>query len=152
MMRRMRWASAALLPLATGASATPPMPAPDLFAQLIVREQIMVRVPVRARRMISTPGPRIAWKEGKGPKCVAAGTIVGASLLGQDSVDLLLRDQTRVRAKLENSCPALDYYLGFYIRPNPDGMICADRDMLRSRMGGQCEIDKFRKLRPVVKD
>ena len=47
---------------------------------------------------------------------------------GRDSVDLILRNRQRVRAKLESSCPALDYYYGFYITPNPDGMVCEDRD------------------------
>ena len=75
-----------------------------------------------------------------------------ALLLGQSSVDLLLRDNSRVRAKLENACPALDYYYGFYISPNPDGQICADRDVIRSRMGGQCEIEAFRRLRPAPRD
>ena len=55
------------------------------------------------------------------------------------------------RAKLESSCPALDYYYGFYITPNPDGMVCEDRDNIRSRMGGACEIDRFRGLEPVVR-
>ena len=91
------------------------------------------------------------WKEGKGPKCVPARAIAGATLVGRSSVDLILRNRQRVRAKLESSCPALDYYYGFYITPNPDGMVCEDRDNIRSRMGGACEIDRFRSLEPVVR-
>lgn len=125
---------------------------PVAFAQVTVREQIIVRVPMRTRRVAPAVRP-VDWKEGrKGPKCVSAKQIVGASLLGQNSVDLLLRDNSRIRARLESSCPALDYYYGFYISPNPDGKICADRDAIRSRMGGRCEIDRFRTLRPVAKD
>lgn len=81
-------------------------------------------------------------------KCVSARSVAGATLLGRDSVDLILRDNSRVRAELQNSCPALDYYNGFYISPNSDGMICADRDVIRSRVGGACEIDAFRSLTP----
>jgi hypothetical protein len=88
----------------------------------------------------------IEWKEKKGPKCVQMGQIAGAALVRQDSVDLVLRDNSRVRAKLERSCPAIDYYRGFYVRPTADGRICADRDFFSSRMGGQCEIDAFRTL------
>ena len=107
---------------------------------IIVREQIVVR-------MQSRPAPQIVhWKEGKGPKCVEARAIAGAALVSQNSVDLVLRDRKRIRARLENSCPALDYYYGFYITPNKDGMICAARDIIRSRRGGQCEIDGFRTL------
>jgi hypothetical protein len=80
------------------------------------------------------------------------GDIVGGALVSQDSFDLLLRDRTRVRAKLDKSCPALDYYYGFYIRQTADGKICADRDSIRSRMGGQCEIDRFRTLKAAKRD
>lgn len=147
----MGWSAAALLLLAMS-EAAPDEAAPIEFAQVTVREQIIVRVPVRARR-VAPPAKPIEWKEGKkGPKCVTAKSIAGASLLGQNSVDLILRDNSRVRAKLENSCPALDYYYGFYLTPGEDGRVCADRDMIRSRMGGECEIEKFRSLRPAAKD
>jgi hypothetical protein len=115
------------------------------LAQLVVREQMVIRVRTQAA---PAPAP-IQWKEGKGPKCVPARAILGAALLGQDSVDLILRDRTRVRAKLGNSCPALDYYYGFYLTPNADGMVCADRDAIRSRVGGNCEIERFRSLEPA---
>lgn len=128
-------------------AAPAPEPRPDQYAQLVIREQIMVRVQGRG-----TPRPAaVQWKEGKGPKCVPARAILGATLLGEDSVDLVLRDRSRVRAKLRSSCPALDYYYGFYIRPNADGMICADRDSIRSRVGGQCGIDRFRSLQALAR-
>ena len=91
----------------------------------------------------------VEWKEGKGPRCVPARAILGASLLGQNSVDLILKNRSRLRAELGSRCPALDYYYGFYITPNPDGMICADRDIIRSRVGGECEIERFRTLQAV---
>ena len=133
--------------------AAPPDPAPDAgpieFAQLIVRKQVVIRS-IRLRPV--APGPEVSeWKEGKGPKCVPAGAIAGASLLGQSSVDLILRDRSRIRAELESACPALDYYYGFYITPGPDGLVCADRDAVRSRMGGECAIDRFRSLRPSAR-
>jgi hypothetical protein len=144
---RLKWGAGLLLVLL--GAAPPPAPAqpagaprPDQYAQLVVREQIMVRV--QAQRPAAQA---IRWKEGKGPKCVPARAILGAALLGENSVDLVMRDKSRVRARLDSSCPALDYYYGFYIRPNADGMICADRDMIRSRVGGQCGIERFRSLK-----
>ena len=116
------------------------------LAQLSVRQQIIVRVPARPSGRPAHRDP-VIWKEGKGRKCVAAREIAGATMLGPDSVDLVLRDNSRVRARLENSCPALDYYHGFYISPNADGKICADRDTIRSRMGGTCRIERFRALK-----
>jgi hypothetical protein len=72
--------------------------------------------------------------------------VLGATMLSRNSVDLVMRDRSRVRARLDSSCPGLDFYRGFYVSGTADGMICADRDMVRSRMGGQCQIDQFRSL------
>ena len=118
------------------------------YAQLIVREQIIVRVPPAALRR-SARAKATQWREGRGPRCVRASMIRGAALLGQNSVDLLLKDNRRIRAKLVSSCPALDYYAGFYVRPNEDGLICAQRDVIRSRVGGQCGIERFARLWPA---
>jgi hypothetical protein len=148
------WSPAAFLLMTLAPAAGEPSPAdPMQFAQVMIREQILIRVPARVRNMVSPPPPApIEWKEGRGVKCVGMGDIVGGALVSQDSFDLLLRDRTRVRAKLDKSCPALDYYYGFYIRQTADGKICADRDSIRSRMGGQCEIDRFRTLKAAKRD
>lgn len=145
--------SAALLMLAAlgGVPDEPNAIAPMQFAQVTVRQQILVRIPVQLRPA-PRPSQRIEWKESKGPKCVAARSIAGATALREKSFDLILRDQSRMRARLDRSCPALDYYYGFYIRPNADGQICADRDSIRSRVGGECQIDAFRKLRAEKRD
>lgn len=135
---------AACLLLAAGAPAAAPPARPAQYGQTVVREQVIIR-------FRQTPATKMEWKEGKGPKCVPARAIAAATLVGKNSVDLILRNRQRVRARLESNCPALDYYYGFYITPNPDGMICEDRDNIRSRMGGACEIDRFRSLEPVVR-
>ena len=147
----LRWAGAAALPLVAAGSAAEPSPAPPAqvptrFAQLVVTERIMIRT-MRVPQSLPKDPPKTKWKEKKGPKCIPARGIAGAALISQNSVDLILRDNRRLRAKLERSCPALDYYYGFYITPNPDGRICADRDVIRSRMGGRCQIERFRLLK-----
>jgi hypothetical protein len=147
-----RWAAAAALPFVAAASAAEPASAvrpearPVQYAQLVVSERIMIRT-TRLREALPADPPQTKWKEKHGPKCVQAKAIAGAALISQNSVDLILRDNRRLRAKLERSCPALDYYYGFYITPNPDGRVCADRDVIRSRMGGACQIDRFRLLK-----
>jgi hypothetical protein len=135
---------AALLLAAAGAPAAGPPARPFQYGQAVVREQVIIR-------FRHTPPTKVEWKEGKGPRCVPARAIAAATLVGKSSVDLILRNRQRVRARLESDCPALDYYYGFYITPNPDGMVCEDRDSVRSRMGGACEIDRFRGLEPVVR-
>jgi hypothetical protein len=110
-----------------------------------VRQHIVIRVPPGAGRT-APAASAIRWEEGRGPRCVSTGRIVGAALLGQNSVDLIFRDNSRIRARLERRCPALDYYRGFYVEATQDGRICAERDSIRSRTGGECQIDQFRTL------
>ena len=136
-------AGATLLLATSGGVAAP---APIQYAQVTIRQGVIVRVPTR--RSDARAAPPIRWKEKRGPRCIPANALAGASVNENDSVDLLLRGGARVRAELESRCPALDYYSGFYIRPSSDGRICADRDAIRARSGGQCEIERFRSLVP----
>ena len=94
------------------------------------------------------PLPTTGWKESRGPRCVTRGDLMAAIVSGPRNVDFILRDRTRVRARLQNSCPALDYYSGFYLKPTEDGRVCRDRDAVHARSGGACEIDAFRRLSP----
>lgn len=115
------------------------------FAQVIIRERVIIRVP--AQPAPAQP-PRVAWKEKKAPRCLPMAGVAGAAVIEQDSVDLILKGGQRVRARFESSCPALDYYSGFYIMPSKDGRICADRDSIHTRAGGECQITRFRLLVP----
>jgi hypothetical protein len=141
------WGASALLALMLG---TPqPAAGPETFGLLQVkREQLSIRV----RQVTPASATLYRWKESKGPECIPARAIMGAALLSENSVDLILRDRRRFRAKLDNNCPELDYYFGFYINPTIDGLVCADRDIIRSRVGGQCGIERFRALQAIPKD
>ena len=121
-------------------------PIPVQGMSVTVRQQIIIRGPTATRGGLAED--RTEWREGHGPRCIPARNLRGAARLGQDSVDLIFRDNSRMRARLERRCPALDYYRGFYINETEDGMICADRDSIHSRAGGECGIDAFRSLRP----
>jgi hypothetical protein len=139
---------AALLLLAFGGGGDEQQPVPRPAQNtLTVHQQIIIRVPAAIRPAPPGPGSLIRWEEHRGPRCIAWARIAGAGLLGQNSVDLVFRDATRIRARLERRCPALDYYRGFYLPATADGLICADRDSVRSRTGGECRIDRFRTLR-----
>ncbi|KQX20131.1 hypothetical protein ASD39_09645 [Sphingomonas sp. Root50] len=116
-------------------------PRPVRVAQVTVEQSLIVRVPRRI------PAKPLRWKTKKGPKCVAMSAIAGAAVVADDAIDLVLKGGQRLRAQFSSNCPALDYYSGFYILPTDDGNICADRDVIRTRSGGQCEIERFRKLR-----
>jgi len=136
----------ALMMLMIGGMLAPAEPAPMQMAQVTVRQHIVVRVQRGARPAPPPGGSMIEWRETRGPNCVPVRAVAGAAAVGRNSVDLILRDNSRVRARLQRGCRGLDYYNGFYVDGTPDGMICADRDSIRSRMGGACEIEQFRTL------
>jgi hypothetical protein len=114
--------------------------------RMVVQDEVILRVPIQARPAL----PRLEWKEKKGPKCVPAGAIRGAVLSGPDHVDFVLADHSRMRAEFDEGCRALDYYGSFYLQPE-DERLCAKRDAVHSRMGGSCEIKRFRRLVPKLK-
>ena len=113
--------------------------------RVIIRDEVILKIPVRPRAP-----RRWEWTEKKGPKCVDADRIAGALLSGPSSIDFILRDRRRVRAVMDDECPALDFYQGFYLRPD-DERICAKRETIQNRVGASCRIQKFRLLVPQVK-
>jgi hypothetical protein len=108
---------------------------------LVVQDQLIMRIPVQP------PTRQFEWTEMGALKCINARAIRGAFLSGSDSVDFITVRRRRFRAELSQDCPALDFYEGFYLRPE-DHRICAGRDVIRSRMGGSCRIERFRYLVP----
>ena len=135
--------AAALVALGTAVPAPQPRdPEQVQLAQLSFRSHVVVRVQTTQLAMV----PLAALREKKGPKCVASGDILAAAVVERSSVDLVLRGGFRMRARLAANCPGLDYYSGFYVVPSSDWRLCADRDVIRDRAGGECEVDKFRQL------
>jgi len=131
----------ALLPALLGLASAQ---APDQRAEvrrILVRDEIIIRVPIRVRPV----APDLGWIERKGPKCIHAKDLRGAMLSGPDSVDFILGGKKRMRASFDTRCPALDFYGGFYLNTEDD-KVCAGRDMIRSRVGSGCVIDKFQRL------
>lgn len=139
------------------ALATPVLLAADLgtddgiggqVTTMTFHERIIIRVP----RLAGPPPPQaqpMTWKEHRGPKCIVAADLAGALVSEPGMVDLVLKGNRRVRARLDDRCEPLDFYNGFYVKPSADGRICADRDSIRARSGLSCQIDAFRLLKPV---
>jgi len=137
----------------TGADKGPrPSGGVTRMAQVRIQQHIVIRTarPDAVRRVSAptAPLPPIAWVERSADKCVKMDRLSGAAVIRSDSVDLVLSGGKRLRAKLNDECPALDFYSGFYIKPTSDGMVCARRDSFRSRAGGECRIEGFRSLLP----
>ena len=117
--------------------------APEAVRQLVVNEQLIMRVHIRPRPQVR----RLDWEERDGPKCISTRSIRGALSSGADHVDFVLKARQRVRARFTDNCPALDFYTGFYLKPESD-KICAGRDFIHSRIGGSCRIEGFQHLVP----
>jgi hypothetical protein len=124
------------------------------WAQVRIQKRIIIRVPRRR----PTPAASLAresrqaapltFKEKKIGKCMPMNSILGVQMFGGRNLDLITRDRKRIRARLEKKCQARSFYSGFYMEKSGDGKICADRDVLHSRTGSKCEIDRFRELVP----
>jgi hypothetical protein len=112
-------------------------------SRVIIRDELVMRVPV-IRPRIAWP---VRWVEKRGPKCIRSGAVAAAALAEDRSIDFLMRDRRRIRAKMDSECPTLDFYGGFYLQP-ADDRICARRDEIRNRMGGSCQIERFRTVVP----
>lgn len=112
--------------------------------RVVIHNEVILRIPVRPRTT------RIEWAEKKGPKCIPADRIAGAMLSGPSSIDFVLRDRRRLRAVMDDECPALDFYKGFYLQLS-DERICARREAIQNRVGASCRIERFRRLVPQVK-
>jgi hypothetical protein len=111
---------------------------------------IITRSPApEARAARAAPPPPLAYREKKADDCLKMKKVVGFAVNTRDAIDLVLDDGKLIRARLGSNCPSLGFYSGFYVKPNPDGKICAKRDALRSRMGKACAVDQFNRLVPV---
>ena len=131
------------VPLLLGLFAAQPTVVQQSVTRLIVQDEIILRVPIQPRPLV----PRFDWVERKGPKCIDTGVIRGALLSNAQQVDFLTQGPRRIRAELDEDCPALDFYGGFYLQPQ-DQRLCAGRDAIHSRMGGSCTIQEFKQLIP----
>ena len=113
--------------------------------RMMVRDEIIIHVPIAQRRQRP-----FEWVEHKGPKCLPAAMIAGAAMATPSTIDFVLRDRRRVRARLDSDCAGLDFYGGFYVEPD-GGAVCARREEIRSRAGSTCRIERFRALQPKFK-
>ena len=139
------WAILSYFPMLLGLFAAQPT-AVQGVTRVVVQDELIIRIPVQPRPF----GPPIEWIEHKAPKCIPVAAIRGALLSGPEQVDFIVGNGSRVRAKLDEDCPALDFYAGFYLQPQ-DQRLCIGRDAIHSRMGGSCTIEQFRQLIPKLR-
>jgi hypothetical protein len=95
-------------------------------------------------RMKVLPGETLVGRppvpeEGRS-NCVRVERIAGAQLHGDVAIDLTMSNGRQWRLFLANECPGLSFYQGFYYRRGKAGMLCAGRDSIGARSGGECRI------------
>ena len=144
---------ASSLLLLVAAPAAAPAGVPDWKAVTLSLQQEQQRVTIQVPRVTITSSATIIVRraphvvEKKAKDCVKVQDISGfAGVNTQDSVDLVLRDGSLLRAKLGRTCQALGFYNGFYVKTNKDQKICAGRDSIRTRAGRSCDVEDFRTL------
>ena len=121
--------------------------------QVRIERQVTIRIvprspAVRQSLMAELPLAPIPsdLTERKMGKCVPVAGIAGVQTGAGSQLILYMRDQRIVSAMLEKACRARDFYSGFYLERSADGMLCIDRDRLKSRTGVQCQVSRMRQL------
>ena len=149
-------ASSALLMLFAAPAVTPQPFAPDGSRVEAMTQHFVIHVPrmtitqttiITRSRPVPAPPP-VMLVERKAKDCLETKRVVGFGITRNDSVDLVLNDGSRMRARLGGNCPSLGLYQGFYVKPNPDGKMCVGRDAIHTRSGGECSISAFKSLVP----
>ena len=124
------------------------------YAQVSIEKRVIIRVPrrrsIRSSSMadFSNNSAPVAYKEKRIGKCLPMSNILGVQRFGDGYLDLVTKNRQDIRARLDKKCQANSFYSGFYMEKSSDGKLCADRDLLHSRTGAKCEIDRFRLLVP----
>jgi hypothetical protein len=138
---------AALLVSSPHAFAQGTPPSQTQMAQMVIERRVVIRVTPHEERAKMRPNFR-DWREKSAARCLYANDVISVVITKPDSIDIMLRGRQAMRARLERGCRSIDFYSGFYFKPTPDGRLCEDRDMIYSRAGGACTIDRYRRLVP----
>lgn len=133
-----------------GAAAISPVPVQH---QVRIEQRVVLRISPRsasARQNLLAELPRQLpeqeYEEKKIGKCLPVRSIAAVQTGSGNQLLLYTRDQRIISARLEKACRARDFYSGFYVEQNKDGMLCVERDKLQSRAGANCEISRIRQL------
>lgn len=116
------------------------LPAPSVASFLGFGKKKVERVPVVPAPPVlqrePRPEPPLAGRD----KCVDISRVAAAQVFGDTSVELTLQGGARWRMYFAQGCPTLDFYRGFYYRRAEQGRLCAGRDAVIMRAGGECAI------------
>ena len=131
---------------------------PEAQNQVHIEQRVIIRIapgpPPGREEMFARP-PRAAkparFKEKKLKGCIPIEEIVASQPSDDNRLLLYMRDHRVLSAALERACDPADYYLGFYIERNDDGMLCSKRDKLHARTGATCQVAQLSRI-VAIKD
>lgn len=81
-------------------------------------------------------------------QCIDLRRVRAAQVFGDAAVEVTLRGGARWRMHFAQSCPTLSFYDGFYYRNAELGRLCAGRDAVIVRSGGECAIASIVPVKP----
>jgi hypothetical protein len=125
---------------------------PEVARQVRIEQRVTIRIAPRGPAVpadfdsLPSNGVSPRFTEKKMGKCIPVSGIVGVQYRDANRLVLYLRDRRMVSVTLEKSCRARDFYSGFYVARNDDGMLCVERDQILSRSGANCELSAMRQL------
>jgi hypothetical protein len=145
--------------------SVPPQTLDSLFRemqrrQISVRQRVYVRITPRVSRdsmdnrrnmLARAPQPAVTkrYREKKPNRCVQVKEIMNVQT-GSGNRLLLFMDNSRVMSvNLEKACRARDFYAGFYVEKTKDGKMCVERDLLQSRNGAKCGMERIMQLAEI---
>lgn len=82
-------------------------------------------------------------------RCIGVNNVAAAQLFGDRAIELTMRDGKRFRMFFARECQALSFYQGFYYRRMKAGQLCAGRDVIGARSGGECPIASILPVRRI---
>lgn len=116
------------------------LPAPATAGILDFVKRKVDRVPVKPAKPKPQREPRPEPPPAGSSACVDITRVAAAQVFGDTSVELTLQGGARWRMYFGQDCPTLDFYRGFYYRRAEQGRLCAGRDAVIMRAGGECAI------------
>lgn len=76
-------------------------------------------------------------------QCISIDDIRDADIRSDRVVRLRMKGNIYYEMRLQNNCPGLSFYDGFYYRTTPNRQLCGGLDMIMARSGSRCPIESF---------
>lgn len=126
----------------------------QIARQVSIEQRFTIRIsprapmppPVAMLNDMADAGGGVRLVERKMGKCVPVDGISSVQYGAANKLVLYMRDRRIVSATLDKGCRAADFYSGFYVAKNDDGMLCVKRDPILSRSGSNCRVEGLRQL------